>query len=163
MIGALLKFIPVLILNDLVKYFESIATDDMVHVPFAHPWVLVAALAGIPCLITLAESGHNVIMIHAGVFVKTAVSTMLYNKSLTVSNTGRGSTSTGQVVNMMSNDTQQLQRFLLFLGFTSVAPLQIIICLYLIHRQVSERSERYNKVAQARLVSKSTRHEHLLS
>ena len=36
----------------------------------------------------------------------------------------------------MSNDTAQLQRFLLFLGFTSVAPLQIIICLYLIHRQV---------------------------
>merc|ERR1712003_165389 len=43
---------------------------------------------------------------------------------------------TGQVVNMMSNDTMQLQRFLQFAGFTVIAPLQIIISLVLIYKQV---------------------------
>ena len=37
---------------------------------------------------------------------------------------------------MMSNDTQQLQRFLQFFGFTLVAPLQIVLSLVLIYRQV---------------------------
>ena len=50
------------------------------------------------------------------VFVRTAVSTMLYRKAVKVSAAGRAKTSTGQVVNMMSNDTMQLQRFLQFLG-----------------------------------------------
>lgn len=45
-------------------------------------------------------------------------------------------TSTGQVVNMMSNDTMQIQRFLQFAGFTFTAPIQIIISLVLIFRQV---------------------------
>jgi len=70
------------------------------------------------------------------VFVRTAVSTMLYRKALTVSAAGRAMTSTGQVVNMMSNDTMQLQRFLQFAGFTIIAPLQIIIALVLIYKQV---------------------------
>lgn len=37
---------------------------------------------------------------------------------------------------MMSNDTAQLQRFLLFVGMTLVAPIQIIIALVLIYGQV---------------------------
>merc|ERR1712159_163780 len=71
-----------------------------------------------------------------GVFVRTAVSTMLYRKALRVSAAGRAKTSTGQVVNMMSNDTMQLQRFLQFVGMTMVAPVQIILALILIYKQV---------------------------
>ncbi len=37
---------------------------------------------------------------------------------------------------MMSNDTSQLQRFIQFGGMTLVAPLQIVISLILIYRQV---------------------------
>jgi hypothetical protein len=66
----------------------------------------------------------------------TLVFTLLFSKALTVSALGRVQTSTGQVVNMMSNDTQQLQCFLKFFGLTLVAPTQIIISLILIYRQV---------------------------
>ena len=76
-------------------------------------------------------------MAHCGVFVRTAVSTLLYHKALSVSAAGRAKTSTGQVVNMMSNDTMQLQRFLQFGGMTLVAPVQIFVALFLIFRQVS--------------------------
>jgi ABC-type multidrug transport system fused ATPase/permease subunit len=61
---------------------------------------------------------------------------MLYRKALRVSAGGRAKTSTGQVVNMMSNDTMQLQRFLQFGGMTLVAPVQIIVALYLIYQEV---------------------------
>eukprot|EP00542_Grammatophora_oceanica_P015908 CAMPEP_0194036992 /NCGR_PEP_ID=MMETSP0009_2-20130614/9365_1 /TAXON_ID=210454 /ORGANISM="Grammatophora oceanica, Strain CCMP 410" /LENGTH=1435 /DNA_ID=CAMNT_0038678979 /DNA_START=134 /DNA_END=4441 /DNA_ORIENTATION=+ len=133
--SALLSFVPVMILNDLVRYFEAGASPEN-HDTFVPPWVEVAGLGVFPILISALQTRHQTIMAHCAVFVRTAVSTLLYRKSLRVSSAGRAKTSTGQIVNMMSNDTTQLQRFLQFGGMTFVAPLQIIISLYLIYRQV---------------------------
>ena len=144
-LSSLLAFIPVLILNDLVKYFEwfafgqSMAALDETIVPFktiVNPWVEVLGLGIVPLMVSIFQTRHNAIMAHLGIFVRTAVSTLLYRKSLCVSAGGRAMTSTGQVVNMMSNDTMQLQRFLQFAGFTLTAPIQIIISLVLIFKQV---------------------------
>ena len=77
-------------------------------------------------------------MSHCAVFVRTAVSTLLYRKALRVSAAARAMTSTGQVVNMMSNDTAQLQRFLQFVGMVMVAPIQIVLALALIFLQVRD-------------------------
>jgi len=136
-LSALLSFVPVLILNDLVQYFEHYNSDIVEpYDSFLHPWVEVALLGCVPVLASLLQTRHQAVLAHCGVFVRTAVSTMLYRKALKVSAAGRAKTSTGQVVNMMSNDTMQLQRFLQFIGLTMVAPLQIVIALYLIYQQV---------------------------
>lgn len=134
-VSALLAFVPVIILNRLVSFFESGESID--EYDGYHPWVQVAGLGIFPVFISLLNSRHSVIMAHAAVFVRTAVSTLLYRKALRVSAAGRAMTSTGQVVNMMSNDASQLQRFLQFLGFTLTAPLQIVIALFFIYQQVS--------------------------
>jgi len=136
-ISALLTFLPVLILNDLVKFFErgqSVAEYDGIW--YKHPWVEVVGLGVLPVAITLLQTRHQVIMAHCAVYVRTAVSTLLYRKSLRISAAGRAKTSTGQVVNIMSNDTTQLQRFLQFAGMTMVAPIQIVLSLALIYQQV---------------------------
>lgn len=108
-LSALLSFVPVLILNDLVRYFEYYAANGTgdgfdFHIMgdvIDSPWVLVAGLGIIPVLMSLLQTRHQAIMAHCGVFVRTAVSTLLYQKSLHVSAAGRAKTSTGQVVNMM--------------------------------------------------------------
>jgi hypothetical protein len=102
-ISALLSFGPVLILSDLVKYFEHYALfgKEVEYDGIAPPWALVAALGVIPVLMSGLQTQHQSIMAHCGVFVRTAVSTLLYQKSLRVSAAGRAKTSTGQVVNMM--------------------------------------------------------------
>lgn len=136
--SSLLSFVPVLILNDLVSYFEYVGVNGT-GVPYNHfvnPWIEVAGLGVVPLLVSILQTRHQAIMAHCGVFVRTSASTMLYRKSLNVSAAGRAKTSTGQVVNMMSNDTMQLQRFLQFIGLTMSAPLQIVIALYLIFQQV---------------------------
>lgn len=137
-LSALLSFVPVLILNDLVKYFQwyNKFGDSVPYDSIVNPWVEVAGLGLIPVINTALQTRHQAIMAHCGVFVRTAVSMMLYQKSLKVSAAGRAKTSTGQVVNMMSNDTMQLQRFLQFIGLTLVAPIQIAVALYLIYQQV---------------------------
>jgi|AntRauTorckE5430_2_1112549.scaffolds.fasta_scaffold01045_2 ATP-binding cassette subfamily C (CFTR/MRP) protein 1 len=134
-IAALIQFIPVLILEDLVKYFEGKDTEDP-HKTLFHPWILVAILGALPFSTSILQTRSQVIFQHLAVFARTAISTLLYKKSLNVSAAGRSCTNTGQVVNMMSNDTTQLQRFIQFGGMTLVAPLQIIISLILIYRQV---------------------------
>jgi len=145
-LSSLLAFVPVLILNDLVMYFEwhsfgasaAAAGDETIppFKPFVNPWLEVVGLGIVPLLVSIFQTRHNAIMAHLGIFVRTAVSTLLYKKALSVSAAGRAMTSTGQVVNMMSNDTMQLQRFLQFAGFTVTAPIQIIIALALIYKQV---------------------------
>ena len=137
--ASLLSFVPVLILNDLVSYFEHVSMNGTGE-PYNHflnPWVEVVGLGCVPLIMSLLQTRHQAIMAHCGVFVRTSVSTMLYRKSLNVSAAGRAKTSTGQVVNMMSNDTMQLQRFLQFIGMTMTAPIQIVIALYLIYQQVT--------------------------
>jgi hypothetical protein len=137
-VSALLSFIPVLILSDLVRYFEHYNSGiEEPYDGFAHPWVEVVLLGCVPVLSSLLQTRHQAVLAHCGVYVRTAVSTMLYIKALKISAAGRAKTSTGQVVNMMSNDTMQLQRFLQFIGLTMVAPLQIVVALYLIYQQVS--------------------------
>jgi hypothetical protein len=134
-ISAILSFVPVLILNDLVKYLQTKGTPH-VHQGYASPWAEVVLLGVVPFVVSLLQTRNLTVLNHCAVFVRTASSLLLYRKSLRVSAAGRAKTSTGQVVNMMSNDTQQLQRFLQFAGMILVAPLQIIIALVLVYRQV---------------------------
>lgn len=133
--GAFLSFVPVLILNRLVRFFESGDSlsdyDESIH-----PWAMVVILGVTPVLVSSLQVRNQAIMAHCAVFVRTAVSTLLYRKALRVSAAGRAKTSTGQVVNMMSNDTAQLQRFLQFLGLILSAPFQIILALALIYLEV---------------------------
>jgi len=135
-ISALLNFVPVLILEDLVLFFEKGGTTET-HDSIVHPWVEVVLLFVVPVMSAMLQTHSGKIFLHASIFVKSAVSGLLYEKSLDVSAAGKAVTSTGQVVNMMSNDTAQLQRFAQFaLGLVLTAPLSIVISLYLIHRQV---------------------------
>ena len=135
--SAMLNFLPVLLLNDLVGFFEAGAPiDNWRGITRVHPWVEVVGLGLTPLLVSLLQTRSMVIFQHLAIFVRTAVSTLLYEKSLCISAAGRAATSTGQVVNMMSNDTTQLQRFIQFGGMTMVAPLQIIVALALIYQQV---------------------------
>ena len=135
LVSAFLTFVPVLILNRLVVFFES-GESLSEYDEFPHPWALVALLGIVTIISSIMAGRSQAIMGHCAVFVRTAVSTLLYRKSLRVSAAGRAKTSTGQVVNMMSNDTAQLQRFLQFSGMFIAAPFQILLALGLIYREV---------------------------
>mmetsp|Transcript_47257 Transcript_47257/g.55175 ORF Transcript_47257/g.55175 Transcript_47257/m.55175 type:complete len:842 (+) Transcript_47257:159-2684(+) len=136
-ISTLLQFVPVLILNDLVQYFEKRDNNEGdLYDGYAHPWVEVAALGILPVLVAALQTRSTVIFTHCAVFARTGLSMLLYRKSMLVSAAGRATTSVGQVVNMMSNDTNQVQSFINFIGFTAAAPIQIVISLVFIYKQV---------------------------
>ena len=99
-------------------------------------WLITFGMLILPVIGTIFFSQHSAIMGRAGVQVRNAVSTKIYRKSLKMSSKAKGESSTGKIVNIMSNDAEQPTRFFAFANFIWGAPLRIGICIYLIHQQV---------------------------
>ena len=64
-----------------------------------------------------------------GMRTKSGLTAAIYSKSLSLSNDGRQAKSTGDIVNLMSVDTQRLQDVAQYGQIVWSAPFQIIICL----------------------------------
>jgi ABC-type multidrug transport system fused ATPase/permease subunit len=131
-INAGLGYGPILILNQLVRHFDGkqILSDSIL-------WLLVALIFVLPLLASICTAHSNVIMAHIGIQFRNALINMIYRKSLKLSPASRQKQSTGMIVNMFSNDTAQLQRFMYFLNNCALAPAQIIVSLALIYLQVN--------------------------
>eukprot|EP01038_Epipyxis_sp_PR26KG_P009325 gene9325-12563_t len=126
-----LGFGPILILNALVRHFNN--TERLSKSVL---WVLVALMFIFPMLGSLLSAQSNIIMAHIGIQFRNVLVNMIFRKSLLLSPSTRQVTSTGQIVNMFSNDTAQLQRFILFALNCIIALPTIIVCLALIYQQV---------------------------
>ena len=80
----------------------------------------------------------NVIMAHIGIEFRNVLVNAIYRKALSLSPAARAGSSTGQIVNMFSNDTRQIENCLFFALNIIVAPMQIAVSLALIYQQVKE-------------------------
>lgn len=126
-----LTFGPILILNALVQHLEGtqvLSTSTL--------WTLVAFLFVIPIVGSLLAARSNVVLAHAGLVIRNVLINKIYRKSLVLSPAARQSSSSGQIVNMFSNDTNQLQRFMFFINNCVLALPTIIVSTYLIYVQV---------------------------
>ncbi len=120
-----------LILNAIVSHFQGNLTIKPVLL-----WILIGLLLVLPIIGSLCQARHNVIMTHAGVKLKNALILAIYRKATTVSLSSRRKFSTGQIVNLFSSDTAQIERLMTVIGMVIIAPIQIAVCLYLIYKQV---------------------------
>ncbi|KAG4434234.1 hypothetical protein IFR05_010276 [Cadophora sp. M221] len=71
-----------------------------------------------------------------GMRIKTALTAAIYGKSLKLSNEGRASKSTGDIVNYMAVDTQRLQDLTQYGQQLWSAPYQIILCMASLYQLV---------------------------
>ena len=125
------SFGPVLILNALVKDLEGTQKLSRTVV-----WILVALMFAIPMFGSVLAAQSNIIMAHAGVQIRNALVYAIYRKSLQLSPAARQQSSTGQIINMFSNDTKQLQRYLGFLNQMVLSGPTIAVSLFLIYREM---------------------------
>ncbi|XP_055772481.1 multidrug resistance-associated protein 1-like, partial [Salvelinus fontinalis] len=65
-----------------------------------------------------------------GMRVKTAVMGLVYRKSLVISSAARQSCTVGQIVNLVSADTQKLMDMVVYFNAVWVAPIEIALCLF---------------------------------
>ena len=71
-----------------------------------------------------------------GMRIKTALTAAIYGKSLKLSNEGRASKSTGDIVNYMAVDTQRLQDLTQYAQQLWSAPYQIVLCMVSLYQLV---------------------------
>lgn len=72
--------------------------------------------------------------------MRVAVSTAIYRKALRLSRTALGDTTTGQVVNLISNDLGRFDRALIHFHFLWLGPLELLISSYFLYQQIGVAS-----------------------
>jgi ATP-binding cassette subfamily C (CFTR/MRP) protein 1 len=129
-----LAFIQPQLLRLLITWVASYDT------PNPQPVIRGAAIA----LAMFAVSFGQTIALHqyfqrafeTGMRIKTALTASIYTKSLKLSNEGRASKSTGDIVNYMAVDTQRLQDLTQYGQQLWSAPYQIILCMASLYQLV---------------------------
>uniref|UniRef100_A0A4W6CKQ2 ABC-type glutathione-S-conjugate transporter n=1 Tax=Lates calcarifer TaxID=8187 RepID=A0A4W6CKQ2_LATCA len=76
---------------------------------------------------------HHQFMFHCftvGMRLKTAVTGLVYRKSLLMSSSARRHFTLGEIVNLVSADTQKLMDFVVYFNSVWIAPIEIALCFY---------------------------------
>ncbi|XP_077014652.1 ATP-binding cassette sub-family C member 4 [Tamandua tetradactyla] len=127
------KIIQPIFLGKIISYFENYPTDSAaLHVAYAYATVLTV------CTLILAIL-HHLYFYHvqcAGMRLRVAMCHMIYQKALRISNMAMGKTTTGQIVNLLSNDVNKFDQVTIFLHFLWAGPLQAIAVTALLWMEI---------------------------
>ena len=131
-----LSFAQPQLLRLLISFIESYRGNN----PNPQPIIRGAAIA----LAMFAVSVSQTVCLHqyfqrafeTGMRVKSALTAMIYAKSMKLSNEGRAAKSTGDIVNYMAVDTQRLQDLTQYGQMLWSAPFQIFLCMASLYQLV---------------------------
>lgn len=134
MVSDSLAFVQPQLLRLLINFVDSYRTES------PQPPIRGAAIA----LAMFAVSVGQTMALHqyfqrafeTGMRIKTALTAAIYSKSLKLSNEGRASKSTGDIVNYMAVDTQRLQDLTQYGQQLWSAPYQITLCMISLYQLV---------------------------
>nr|XP_036880742.1 multidrug resistance-associated protein 4 [Manis javanica] len=134
LIEEVIKVIQPIFLGKIINYFENYDPSDSValHEAYAYAAVLTA------CTLVLAIL-HHLYFYHvqcAGMRLRVAMCHMIYRKALRLSNVAMGKTTTGQIVNLLSNDVNKFDQVTIFLHFLWAGPLQAIAVTALLWMEI---------------------------
>ncbi|KAG8445986.1 hypothetical protein GDO86_013747 [Hymenochirus boettgeri] len=120
----LLSFVNPQLLSVLITFVKD---------PNAPSWwgFCIAALMFVSSLAqTLILHQHFQYCFVTGMRLRSAITGIIYRKSLVITNSAKRSSTVGEVVNLMSVDAQRFQDLTTFLNMVWSAPLQICLALY---------------------------------
>lgn len=131
-----LQFVQPQLLRLLISFVDSYRGGN----PDPQPKIRGAAIA----LAMFAVSVSQTVCLHqyfqrafeTGMRVRSALTAMIYAKSMRLSNEGRASKSTGDIVNYMAVDTQRLQDLTQYGQMLWSAPFQIFLCMASLYQLV---------------------------
>ncbi|XP_069858835.1 ATP-binding cassette sub-family C member 4 [Dipodomys merriami] len=128
------KVIQPIFLGKVINYFEDYDPNNTVALHMAYGYATVLTV----CTLILAIL-HHLYFYHvqcAGMRLRVAMCHMIYRKALRLSNLAMGKTTTGQIVNLLSNDVNKFDHVTIFLHFLWAGPLQAIAVTALLWMEI---------------------------
>ncbi|XP_019299622.2 ATP-binding cassette sub-family C member 4 isoform X3 [Panthera pardus] len=128
------RVIQPIFLGKIINYFEDHDPADSVALREAYGYATVLTA----CTLVLAIL-HHLYFYHvqcAGMRLRVAMCHMIYRKALRLSNKAMGKTTTGQIVNLLSNDVNKFDQVTIFLHFLWAGPLQAIAVTALLWMEI---------------------------
>ncbi|XP_054637094.1 multidrug resistance-associated protein 4 isoform X1 [Dunckerocampus dactyliophorus] len=134
LIEEVIKVIQPVILGNMIRYFEDYDPNDQTALNKTLGYAAVLSI----CTIGLALL-HHLYFFHVqrvGMKIRVAMCHMIYKKALCLSSSAMGKTTTGQIVNLLSNDVNKFDEVTIFLHFLWVAPLQAAAVVGLLWQEI---------------------------
>ncbi|XP_047611777.1 ATP-binding cassette sub-family C member 4-like [Phacochoerus africanus] len=128
------RIVQPVLLGKIISYLEYYDPSD--SAAFHEALAYAAGLS--VCVLTWAVL-HHLYFYHiqrVGMRLRVAVCHMIYRKALRLSNSATRETSTGQIVNLLSNDVNRFDQVMMFLHFLWVGPLQAVAVTALLWMEV---------------------------
>lgn len=130
-----LAFVQPQLLRLLIQFIDSYTAGKQKE-PVIRGAAIALAMFAVSVGQTMALHQYFQRAFETGMRIKTALTSAIYNKSLKLSNEGRASKSTGDIVNYMAVDTQRLQDLTQYGQQLWSAPYQIVLCMISLYNLV---------------------------
>ncbi|XP_051562502.1 multidrug resistance-associated protein 4 [Myxocyprinus asiaticus] len=117
-----IKVVQPVFLGKLIQYFENYKPEDMLALYEAYGYAVGVSLSTLA--LALLHHLYFYHVLRAGMKIRIAMCHMIYKKALCLSSSAMGHTTTGQIVNLLSNDVNKFDEVTIFLHFLWVGPLQ---------------------------------------
>uniref|UniRef100_A0A671RX07 Cystic fibrosis transmembrane conductance regulator n=1 Tax=Sinocyclocheilus anshuiensis TaxID=1608454 RepID=A0A671RX07_9TELE len=133
-LAEVIKVIQPVFLGKLIQYFERSEPDNMAALYEAYGYAAGISLSALGLALL-----HHLYFYHvqrAGMKIRIAMCHMIYRKALCLSATAMGQTTTGQIVNLLSNDVNKFDELTIFLHYLWMGPLQAAAVIGLLWQEI---------------------------
>ncbi|XDC58871.1 hypothetical protein R6Z07M_010053 [Ovis aries] len=128
------RVVQPIFLGKMVSYVENYDPSDSAALQEAYGYA-----AGLSACVLMWAVLHHLYFYHmqrVGMRLRVAMCHMIYRKALRLSSSAMRKTTTGQVVNLMSNDVNRFDQVTMFLHYLWVGPLQAIAVTALLWMEI---------------------------
>ncbi|XP_042110929.1 ATP-binding cassette sub-family C member 4-like isoform X5 [Ovis aries] len=128
------RVVQPIFLGKMISYVENYNPNDSAALHEAYGYA-----AGLSACVLVWAVLHHLYFYHiqhVGMRLRVAVCHMIYRKSLRLSSSAMGKTTTGQIVNLLSNDVNRFDQVTMFLHYLWVGPLQAIAVTALLWMEI---------------------------
>ncbi|XP_050968338.1 multidrug resistance-associated protein 4 [Labeo rohita] len=134
LIEEVIKVIQPVFLGKLIQYFEGNEPENPTALYKAYGYAAGVSLSTLGLALL-----HHLYFYHvqrSGMKIRIAMCHMIYRKALCLSASAMGQTTTGQIVNLLSNDVNKFDEVTIFLHFLWVGPLQAAAVIGLLWQEI---------------------------
>lgn len=134
MLQDIIAFIQPQLLKQLILFVNDFCKDP--SIPLTKGFMIVFAMFTCSILQTAALHQYFCRVFDFGIKIRSSLTSMIYQKSIVLSQESKQKKSTGDIVNLMSVDTQRLQDLVQNLQIIWSGPFQVVMCLVSLHNLI---------------------------